>query len=139
VTQPELGTTWEQAIENAYRYGYNEYSGDQVYREIKQQMREHRKETDENMAILFAINDPQFDATIHGGMAHKNLWDAIDEFFEKHMPTPVTEQYQREAVVAEDLSVAYEAGVYDALLGNERDTGRVEKLTNYKPTVDDTV
>jgi len=119
-----LGTSWEEAVKNSYRRGYDHFDGI-GYEEIKETMQGWAKEQDQNHAIHRAMNDPSIDAAIHGCQAHGELWWDIEDFFANHQSLERFERFQQEAAVAEDLDAAFEAGAYDALLGNESDVSEV--------------
>lgn len=120
MSKPNLGTTWKEAIESAYAYGYEcwEYS----FAEIKDIAQQEAEENGERMAVDMLMNE--YDYITHGEDSRK-LWWAIDEFYENYMPQEDYEQLQREAAVAEDLDSAYEAGCYDAILGREYNPEKV--------------
>jgi hypothetical protein len=128
-----LGTTWEEAVDSAYKFGYREYNREDRYPGLKEQMQVWEEEVGQSDAISIAMNDVGIDATIHGNAIHEELWQAIDAFFEEEMPDELNERFQREATVASEIDVAFEAGVYDALFENEEDTSEVEHLYKYDP------
>ena len=119
-----LGETWEEAVKNSYRRGYDHFDGI-GYKEIKETMRRWAEKHDQDHAVHMAMNDVGIDAAISENQAHRELWWDIEEFFKNHQSKEMYERFQREAVVAEDLDTAFEAGAYDALLGNESDVSEV--------------
>jgi len=119
-----LGTSWEEAVKNSYRRGYDHFDGI-GYEEIKETMQGWAKEQDQNHAIHRAMNDAGIDGTIHDCQAHREFWWDIEDFFENHQSEEMYERFQREAAVAEELDISWETGAYDALLGNESDVSEV--------------
>ena len=119
-----LGTSWEEAVKNSYRRGYDHFDGI-GYKDIKETMRRWAEEHDQDHAVHMAMNDVGIDAAITQNHVYAELWWDIEEFFKNHQSKERYERFQREAVVAEDLDAAWEAGAYDALLGNESDVSEV--------------
>lgn len=122
MTRPYLGTSWNAAVTNAYKWGYESF--DESF-ELADEMQEIAQEAGERAAIDWAANDADAQQEVVCSAANKQLWESIDRFYKNHMPQLKYEQLQREAAVAEDLDAAFEAGAYDALLGRPMDYSRV--------------
>jgi len=125
---PDLGETWEDAIKSAYKYGYNTFEGEYSYELVKEKMREWEHEEGQTYAIDMASNDASVQQTINTSSHNRKLWEAIDDFYREHRTEEEYEHFRAEAVVAEDIYISWEAGAYDALLGNEPDLDEVMHL-----------
>lgn len=120
---PNFGTTWKEAIQSAYTYGYDcwEYSHAGVVDKARELL-----ETEGEDAAYDYLMDMEW--AITEGSESRAFWWGVDDFFAEQMSEEMNERYQREAAVAEDLHVAYEAGCHDAILGREWDLERVSHL-----------
>lgn len=132
MSQPDLGTTWSEAVESAYNYGYNQFDNERN-ESLRSELRDVKSGYGKSFAATWAHNAQSFEMTVHEGRIHRELWNAIDEFFTEEMPQQISERYKREAAVAEEIDVAYEAGALDALLGIEKDVSEVHNLKAYDP------
>lgn len=121
MTEPNLGTTWNEAIDSSYIFGFNCWENSRA--EMIDDVREVAENESEDMAV--DMLNIQYQAVIKESGDTKRFWRAVDEFFAEQMPPKMNERYQREAVVAEDFYMAYESGCYDAILGKEKDLSKL--------------
>lgn len=126
MTQPNLGTTWREAIRSAYAHGFESF--DHSNAELIDVARDLKDEMGWRDAAHEMANRGDFQAFISGGQANRELWWAIDDFYAEHATAEEYEQLKREAAVAEDIDSAFEAGAYDAILDREYDPDRVSHL-----------
>ena len=126
--KPDLGEQWNTAIDRAYEYGYKAFAGDDYLTTLKGEFRGIAEVDDADMARNRMMNDPSVQSVIFESEASRALWDAIDDFYREHRPATEYENLQREAVVAEDIDIAFEAGAMDALLGLDQDLEQLETL-----------
>lgn len=122
---PKLGSTWKAAVQNCYYLGYDYFSDKHSYKTLKDELRRLADEHDEDHAVHVAMNDSGMQAAINENQGHRKLWWKIEDFFKEEMSDEMYAQFQREAVVAEDLDAAWEAGAFDALLGREENVEQV--------------
>jgi hypothetical protein len=114
---PDLGTTWNQAVEACYSYGYEEYEDDD--REIVRKLRAVADVIDDGTAIDLLMNDYDWvisDDGHSGNGPRARLWGGIEDFYADHMTVSAQNRLDNEAAVAEDLVTAWETGAIDALL-----------------------
>ena len=117
-----LGSTWNEAIESVYTAGFEQFEYSMAG--IIDEVREVKDSDGEDAASELLLNE--YDWFI--SESTQELWWAIEDFYKDHMSEEEYEHLMREAVVAEDLSVAFQAGAYDAIMEKECDTSRVGML-----------
>ena len=107
--EPRLGTTFEEALRGAYRYGYERFDHLDARHVLPDDV-----ELSEALDVgLHTFESVRLTAT--ESQENKRLWWAIEDFYEEHMPQEEYERLQREAAVAEDLDTAFMAGYYAAI------------------------
>jgi hypothetical protein len=128
VNTPDLGPTWADAIDSAYRYGHDEFRREK-YDDTREKVADLIAECNHDEGVAWSVfcNDAKLSMTIRRNKVQQRLWDAIDAYYHEHRPDEYR-QLQREAVVAEDIVVAFEAGAMDALFDRPCNTKRVEGL-----------
>lgn len=109
--KPNLGTNWNEAIKSAYDLGWGRM--DWGWNETREELSELEDD--------FIPDDlrEDIDVSLHEGMEYDRFHWAIEDFYENHMSDEEYQQFQRELAVAEDIIMAYDAGAWDNLLGEE--------------------
>lgn len=133
---PNLGETWSEAVVEAYRYGYEYFShGYEAVTKEYEKLLERENIDSPGVARAVVKEKMQVGQIVSTSEGSRALWKGIDLFFDNHMPEEVTRQYHREAAVAEELDVAFEAGAQDALFNQPCNPECVAHLRTMEPEI----